>query len=138
MNSFQKMLKKLYHYWLGNKKPAHYKDNALSDIHTISVVLYPNLMVDILTTHPCIKDMSQDALLSESEKFAELLLYVSNHLLDTKIISTIENKSKVSNNISEKLFYDNVIKFYDILKKEYSILYNENNPVIRPSLVFNK
>ena len=136
MSLFRKMLKKLYHYWLGYKSTT--KDTSLSNIHTISVVLYPNLMIDILTTHPSIQNMSQEEILTESEKFAELLLYISNDLLDNKILGIIEKKITKASDISEKLFYENVLTFYDILKKEFNIANNKNSPLIRPRSVFNK
>lgn len=138
MNIIHQTLKKLYHYWLGSKKLHKDQNSGLSNIHTISIVLYPNLMIDILTTHPSIDNMSEDTILTEAEKFAELLLYVSNDLLDSKITSIIEKKINKSDSILEKLFYENVISFYGILKKEFDSINNQNSPLIRPRSVFNK
>ena len=48
----------------------------------------------------------------------------------------IENNSKNSQEIKQKLFFDNIISFYDIIKT--NLINNANNgPLISPSSVFN-
>lgn len=143
--SFQRILQKFYLYWSGlNNKADKDKstDSDLSDqeidtIHSLSIILHPNDTVDLIMMHPDLERLSDHEISNEAEKFAELLLYVTNALMEPKLLATISNKSKSTESVKEQLFYDNVITYYQIVKKEFEHNMLEKGPVIRPIAVFN-
>lgn len=125
------MLKKLYHYFkfLFNK-------NSNTEIINISIFLRPNYEIDIELAYPDWSKLEDKNIPDIAEKYAELLIYINSNLFKNKIINTIENNSKNSQEIKQKLFFDNIISFYDIIKT--NLINNTNNgPLISPSSVFN-
>jgi len=65
------------------------------------------------------------------------LIYVTNNLMEPKLLTTIRDKTKNTNNDKEQLFYDNVLSYYDVIKTEFEQKLINNGPLIRPRSVFN-
>jgi hypothetical protein len=57
--------------------------------------------------------------------------------MEPKLLTTIRNKIKNTNNDKEQLFYDNVLSYYDVIKTEFEKKLIDNGPLIRPRSVFN-
>lgn len=136
---YLQMLQKLFHYWLSKTQKPSVKEEASAsdDMHSLSIVLHPNEMVDIIVLHPKLDKLSIVEISTEAEKFAELLVYVSNNLMEPKLLTTIRNKTKNTANDKEQLFYDNVLSYYDLIKTEFEKKIIDNGPLIRPRSVFN-
>ena len=125
------MLKKLYHYFkfLFNKK-------SNTEIINISIFLRPNYEIDIQLAYPDWSKLEDKNIPAIAEKYAELLIYINSNIFKNKMMDMIENNSKNSQEIKQKLFFDNIISFYDIIKT--NLINNANNgPLISPSSVFN-
>jgi hypothetical protein len=136
------MLQKLFHYWLSKKKSTsdnkqNEEESVTDDMHSLSIILHPDDMVDIIVLHPKLDKLSLVEISSEAEKFAELLIYVANNLMEPKLLTTIRNKTKNTDNEKEQLFYDNVLSYYDVIKSEFEKKLINNGPLIRPRSVFN-
>jgi len=137
------MLQKLFHYWLSKKQPfstnekSQEDESLVDDTHSLSIILHPDDMVDIIVLHPKLDKLSLVEISSEAEKFAELLIYVANNLMEPKLLTTIRNKTKNTNDDKEQLFYDNVLSYYDTIKTDFEKKLTDNGPLIRPRSVFN-
>jgi hypothetical protein len=137
------MLQKLFHYWLSKKcssstSKKNQEEQSIADsAHSLSIVLHPDDMVDIIVLHPELEKLSLVEVSSEAEKFAELLIYVANNLMEPKLLTTIRNKTKYADNDKEQLFYDNVLSYYEIIKTDFEKKLIDNGPLIRPRSVFN-
>lgn len=129
---FQKMLKKLFHYF-NSWSLKHKPDN----IYSICVSIKSDLELDIKLLYPNISDINIDDIPNIAEKYAELLVYVNSGIFKNKITKLIEDKSYNSSDIKDKLFFDNVISFYDFIKAELQKNSTINSPLIRPISVFN-
>jgi hypothetical protein len=113
------------------------EESIAEEMHSLSVILHPDDMVDIIVLHPKLDKLSLVEISTEAEKFAELLIYVTNNLMEPKLLTTIRNKIKNTNNDKEQLFYDNVLSYYDVIKTEFEKKLIDNGPLIRPRSVFN-
>ena len=125
------MLKKLYHYFkfLFNKK-------SNTEIINISIFLRPNYEIDIQLAYPDWSKLEDKNIPAIAEKYAELLIYINSNIFKNKMMDMIENNSKNSQEIKQKLFFDNIISFYDIIKT--NLIHTANTgPLISPSSVFN-
>jgi hypothetical protein len=122
---------------LTNEKSQEEEQPIVDNAHSLSVILHPDEMVDIIVLHPKLDKLSLVEISSEAEKFAELLIYVTNNLMEPKLLTTIRNKTKNTNNDKEQLFYDNVLSYYDIIKTDFEKKLIDNGPLIRPRSVFN-
>jgi hypothetical protein len=136
------MLQKLFHYCLSKKQSPstdikNQEENKTEDIHSLSVSLYPNDIVDVIFLHPRIDNLSIIEISTEAEKFAELLIYAISGLMEPKVLTIIRDKAKNTNNDKEQLFYDNVLSYYDLIKTEFEQKLLDNGPLIRPRSVFN-
>jgi hypothetical protein len=136
------MLQKLFHYWLNNKKSSstnekEQEESTTEDLHSLSIILHPDDMVDIIVLHPKLDKLSLVEISAEAEKFAELLIYVANNLMEPKLLKTIQNKTKDTNNDKEQLFYDNVLSYYDVIKSNFEKNVINTGPLIKPRSVFN-
>jgi hypothetical protein len=136
------MLQELFRYWLNKKHPSVAKEKnqeepIADESHSLSVILHPDDIIDIIVLHPKLDRLSLVEISTEAEKFAELLIYVTNNLMEPKLLTTIRNKTKNTNNDKEQLFYDNVLSYYDIIKTEFEKKLIDNGPLIRPRSVFN-
>lgn len=136
------MLLRLFPFFQKNKtelsKTISLKESRDHNIHTLSVILYPNDIVDILLTHPDLEQFSISEISKEAEKFAELLVHITNAPMEPKLLAVITNKSKITESIKEQLFYDNIITYYNLIKSEFEKNTSDNDPVIRPSAAFNQ
>lgn len=136
------MLQRLWHFCrkpnnITNDISIHPSYPKIDTIHSLSVVLHPDDAVDIVMMHPDLELLSVSDIANEAEKFSELLVYVTNPLMEPKLLATIANKAKNSTSIKEQLFYDNVITYYRIIRAEYEKKLIDKGPVIRPRLAFN-
>jgi hypothetical protein len=136
------MLQELFRYWLNKKqssvtKEKNQEESIADEMHSLSVILHPDDIVDIIVLHPKLDKLSLVEISTEAEKFAELLIYVTNNLMEPKLLTTIRDKTKNTNNDKEQLFYDNVLSYYDVIKTEFEQKLINNGPLIRPRSVFN-
>jgi chaperonin GroEL (HSP60 family) len=76
-------------------------------------------------------------LIQLSESFAEMLTYLSSASFKKSLFNQLVDKQKKSEDISEQIFIDNTIAFYDIIKQEISLSNKAKQPVVRPLSVFN-
>lgn len=109
----------------------------LNTVHSISVVLHSNDIVDIILMHPDLEKFSITEISTEAEKFSELLVYTISMTMESKLLAVIVEKSKKTESMKEQLFYDNVIHYYQIIKAEFEKNLLATDPVIRPSAAFN-
>lgn len=83
--------------------------------------------------------LNNDLIIELSEKYAELLLGISNSLLKNDIVETLKKESKNSEDYKKILLIDNIISFYETLQKERlktSAFYHL--PVVLPSMAFRE
>ena len=83
-----------------------------------------------------------DTIVSEAERFAEMLLCVNEGLLKKEIIQVLREQYEIEENINQKLLIENILNFWSILythyKSEKKIAKNGNKmPLIRPMAVFS-
>lgn len=71
-----------------------------------------------------------------AEHYAQLILAINKGLLKDKILLLLKDTGESSENPNEKLFIDNVILFYNILKDELAKIQSNKGPLIKPSSVF--
>jgi len=135
------MLKKLFRSSSNHKEDGELSINnnvIINNIHTLSIVLHPNDNVDIIMMHPNLENLSLTEIAFEAEKFAELLVYITNPLVEPKLLTTITNKTKKKDTTTkEHLFYDNVITYYRLVKAEFEKNLGDNGPVVRPRAAFS-
>lgn len=138
---FHRMLKKLFRSSSNHKEDGELSINnnvIINNIHTLSIVLHPNDNVDIIMMHPNLENLSLTEIAFEAEKFAELLVYITNPLVEPKLLTTITNKTKKKDTTTkEHLFYDNVITYYRLVKAEFEKNLGDNGPVVRPRAAFS-
>ena len=141
LTSFLQTLKKLFHYSSNDAikdERMNENDELINNIHTLSVILHPNDNVDIIMMHPDLERLSLSDISVEAEKFAELLVYITNPLVEPKLLATILNKTKKKEiSTKEHLFYDNVITYYRLVKAEFEKNLNDSGPVVRPRAAFS-
>lgn len=83
--------------------------------------------------------LDNELIIELSEKYAELLLGISNSLLKNDIVETLKKESKKSEDHQKILLIDNIISFYETLEKERlktSAFYHL--PVVLPSMAFRE
>lgn len=139
--NFLRMLQKFFRSWLFNKRAKDSNDysNIIDRTHSISMILHSDsLLVDVIMLHPKLTHLSNEEIYQEAEKFAEFLVYVSNDLWEPKILNTLNNKNKNTDNDREILFYNNVIYLYQTIKAELGKNLDYNGPLIRPRSAFNQ
>lgn len=105
---------------------------------SIKFILHQNDDIDIEYDIPSNKSMKLEDITGVSERYAELLLGINYGLLKNQIIDNLKMQNTDSDDNQKILIIDNIIAFYDILKKEMlkkSAIYNQ--PVITPSMVFS-
>jgi hypothetical protein len=124
------MLKKLFNYFSKKKISKNSKD------YTISISLSKDDAIDIGLSYPNLDSYDISSIPDAAEICAELLIYINSPILHKKTVDLVEKKSNNTNNIKEKLFFDNVLSFYDILIKELQKVNKNSGPLIRPTSVF--
>lgn len=137
------MLQKLFPFWSDRNKSLKHsidistKQHDVRNIHSLSVILHPNDSVDIIMMHPDLEKFSISEISNEAEKFAELLVYITNAPMEPRLLAVITNKGKNTESMKEQLFYDNVISYYQLIKRELEKTVSDSGPVIRPIAAFN-
>lgn len=128
------MLKKLFHYFK-TLIPAIRSKKSKETHLGLKILLKPDYTVDVLMEYPDIENQDIFYIANLAEKYAELITYTSTSALKYKLIEMIQDRAYLTENTKEKLFFDNVCHFYEIIKKE--IKNNQSNtPLIRPISVF--
>jgi hypothetical protein len=128
------MLKKLLIFY--NRLCSFFK-KPQKDLFTIQIKILPNdnIDIDLIYNIDLIKD---NDIISTSEKYAELLIYLGTRTFKQDLHNNIQNIIKNSNNVKEQLLLDNVIFFYETIKQHIQSNYSaSNSPLIKPSQVFN-
>lgn len=126
------MLKTLFHYfkqwWI--KQPTNVTEYGLS------LRLLPDYEIDIQLIYPTLDTYDINHIPEVAEKYAQLLLYINSSSLRHKLMDLLQSQGKTETKIKDKLFFDNVVAFHDIMRQE--LLQNRHNkgPLIRPTSVF--
>lgn len=118
-------------------KPETYQQINSSEKFSIQFSIDKNDNVDILFDIGYPENLSVSDIVSISEKYAQLLLTINHGGFKPQIISTLKEQSKQSDDEKKILMIDNILSFYDILKREMlksSSLYNQ--PIVPPSMAF--
>jgi hypothetical protein len=125
------MLKKLFHYFNKNQESSNTKNFSV----TISLDQNEKISVDL--KYPELQNIKINDIPDIAEMSAELLLYSCSSLCQKKILSDLADKYYDTDNLKNKLFFDNLISFYNIIKTNIKESSNLNQPLIRPTAVFN-
>jgi len=128
------MLKKLFLYF--KKLRINTSNKNKNSEFSIVVSLQPNYEIDIKLNYPMLDNIDINSIPNISEKYAELVIYIGSNALKSKLINTIEENSYRSEDMKQKLFFDNLIYFHEFISKEIKNHQN-NGPLIRPISVFN-
>lgn len=126
------MLKKLSHYFKGLFTKTSHKDG-----YSITISLKPDYNIDIQFDYPDLNSCDDYSIPNIAERYAQLLVYINSVALKYKLQDYIEEKSKQSDDVKQKLFYDNIVFFHDVMLQEIRTKKHKNEPLIRPSAVFN-
>lgn len=126
------MLKKLYHYF-----KTCFKKISNNDNYSITIALKPDYNIDIKFAYPDLNSCDDYSIPNIAERYAQLLLYINSVALKYKLQDYIEEQSKESDNVKQKLFFDNIVFFHDVMLQEIRAKKHKNEPLIRPSSVFN-
>lgn len=130
------MLNKLYRFLSGKKSDKNSVQPLPIYNHSITVGLTNDSNIEIIIDNKFIDPNVAFSML-EAEKFAELLFYISTISFTKKIINILETKANKTHNANEKLFIDNILVCYKLIEEEFDKKTNNNEPIIRPSAVFN-
>ena len=125
------MLKKLFSYFSKDKK-------KIPDKYSIIISLTSNYDIDIQLLYPNLQEADLNSIPDIAEKYANLLVYSSTNVLQSKLLDIVFDQSdNLKNSIKEKLFFDNIISFYTVLKQQIKLNKTRHNPLIRPINVFS-
>jgi hypothetical protein len=122
-----------------SKQPTITTQEEESDVvGAITFKLYKNKEISIACYIPETKDFSIDQMTQLSEDYAELLMYVNEGLLATKIIEFIKTSMTNTELEQDKLFFENVLVFWTMHHVEHTKQkkIKSNQPLIRPTSVF--
>lgn len=125
------MLKKLFHYFKHKKKTQKLKDNL-----SITISLQPDYSINIEFNYPDLINCNVENIPNIAEKYAELLIYINSNILKYKILDILNEKAYRSDDTKQKLFFDNVLSFHDIIRQQIKKANNNNSPLISPMSVF--
>jgi hypothetical protein len=95
----------------------------------------------ILINIPDTSNKTADEIVDLAENYANFIIGISNNHMYNEIIDLLEKKMMVDDNVSNKLFVENVLHFAPILKNELekqmiSSYINNAEPLIKPTSVF--
>lgn len=126
------MLKKLLGYFKNL-----FAKNKNQDEYSLTISLKPDYNIDIKFNYPDLENCDDYSIPNIAERYAQLLLYINSVALKYKLQDYIEEKSKLTDNTKQKLFLDNIVFFHDVMLQEIGSKKHKNEPLIRPSMVFN-
>ena len=120
---------------LNSPKDSLNKNNEY--IGGICFQLTKNFDIDIIGFIPESKNLDAEELVYVAEKYAQLILAINKGYLKNKIMQILENRSNQTEEPNEQLLINNILVFYDVLKKELANkIVNSNSPLIRPLSAF--
>lgn len=95
----------------------------------------------ILLNIPDTSDKTSEEIVELAENYANFIIHIANNNMYNDILDLLENRMQEDDNISNKLFVENVLHFAPILKNELekqllSSYINNTEPLIRPTSVF--
>jgi len=95
----------------------------------------------ILINIPDTSDKTSEDIVDLAENYANFIIHITNDTMYNDILDLLEKKMIEDENISNKLFIENVLSFAPILKSELekqslSSYINNTEPLIRPTSVF--
>lgn len=95
----------------------------------------------ILLNIPDTSDKTSEEIVELAENYANFIIHIANNNMYNDILDLLENRMEEDDNISNKLFVENVLHFAPILKNELekqllSSYINNTEPLIRPTSVF--
>ena len=124
-----------------SKKPeiTTKEEEEQSDVvGAITFKLFKDKEISIACYIPETKDFSVEQMTQLSEDYAELMMYINEGLLATKIIGFIKDSMVKTDLEQDKLFFENVLVFWTMHHVEHikQKKIKSNQPLIRPSSVF--
>ena len=122
-----------------SKKPEITTQEEESDVvGAITFKLFKNKEISIACYIPETKDFSIEQMTQLSEDYAELMMYINEGLLATKIIGFIKDSMIKTELEQDKLFFENVLVFWTMHHVEHikQKKIKSNQPLIKPSSVF--
>ena len=93
--------------------------------------------IDIIFGFPDLKNMKVEDIPSIAEQYAEFLIYTQTQAYRQQLYNLIKNHSKNIDNLKTKLFFDNLLSFYSLIKIEIQKKNSIKQPLIRPTAVFS-
>lgn len=136
MNIFQKIANKLFLFCNHRESQIAIEDEKDKFDYSITISLDKNYKTNIGVKYNT--DYADAAsLILSSEKFAEMIIYLSSSVFKKSLFDELNSRLKDSENINEQIFIDNTIAFCEIIKKEITSISKSKQPVIRPLSVFS-
>lgn len=126
------MLKKLFHYF-----KTFFTKTPVKNQYSITISLKPDYDIDIKFAYPDLNTCDDYNIPNIAERYAQLLVYINSVALKYKLQDYIEEQTKENDNVKHKLFFDNIVFFHDVMLQEIRAKKHKNEPLIRPSSVFN-
>lgn len=136
MTLFHKIVNKLFLFCKINNKEIKLNNETENKNCFVTLSLDENNKINIEVGYKTSTNNAAE-LIQLSESFAEMLTYLSSSSFKKSLFNQLVDKQKSSEDISEQIFIDNTIAFYDIIKQEISLSNKAKQPVVRPLSVFN-
>jgi hypothetical protein len=127
------MLTKLLNYCKKYFQSSNHKHNDYS----VTLSIQPDYDLDIKFNFPNLDNCDIRQIPENAEKYAQLLVYINSPIFKHKLLTILVDKSNTIDNIKEKLFFDNILSFHDIILQDIKSIKSQNSPLIKPSNVFN-
>jgi hypothetical protein len=123
------------------EQPESFQNPIFSKNQGSLIFILENSTVLILINIPDTSNKTSGEIVDLAENYAHFILGISNNHMYSEIIDLLEKKMIEDDNISNKLFVENVLHFAPILKNELekqtiSSYINNTEPLIKPTSVF--
>jgi enoyl reductase-like protein len=122
-----------------SKTTTSEKTNDLVVQDKYSIILSRNINnnkthIDILYN---VDTKNSESIIKNAENLAEMIVYLGSNSFQKTILNKLLNQYNQAEEIGEKIFIDNIIAFYEVIRNETSSINKSKSPVIRPLGVFN-
>jgi hypothetical protein len=139
MLNFLRVLKRSFRCLFSKKESQiiESKVNKGYNNMALHIILLNDTDVGINLVKPNLIDVDNKIIIDLAEQYASFLLYTTTKMFKEKTINNVKKEYQNSLNFNDKLFYDNVLAFYNVLENELDRLSSNSKPLIRPTSVFN-
>lgn len=80
---------------------------------------------------------NSESIIKNAENLAEMIVYLTSNSFQKTILKQLSDQYDQTEEIADKIFLDNIIAFYEVMKQDISAASKSKSPVIRPLSVFN-